>query len=209
MDRDERVRILLVDDHAVVREGLRSFLESEQTFSVVGEAADGIEAVDAFLKHRPDITIMDVRLPKQSGIEATQKIVSQYPDARIIVMTTFEGDGYIHAALEAGAWAYLLKDAMRHELIAAIQTVHRGKRVLAPSVASAVAASWPRVHLTPRELEVLALIAKGMRNREIGDVLGTTEGTVKMQVKSILSKLDVTDRTEAVSTAIRRGLIEN
>ncbi len=192
----------------MVREGLRSFLSSEPDFIVVGEAANGDQAVALFHQLHPDIVIMDVRLPGKSGIAATEEIVASHPEARIIVVTTFEGDGYIYAALEAGAWAYLMKDAVRTEIIAAIRTVHAGKRVLAPAAASILAASLPRLQLTPREMAVLRLLVKGLRNREIGEVLGTTEGTIKMQVKAILSKLDVSDRTEAVSVALQRGLVD-
>ena len=202
------IRVLLVDDHAVVREGLRSFLESERDIVVVGEAADGDSAVIAYQSQLPDITIMDVRLPGKSGVTATQEIVAAHPEAKVIVVTSFEGDGYIHAALEAGAWAYLLKDALRAEIISAIRVVHGGKKVLGPAAASALAANIPRMKLTPRELQVLELMAKGLRNREIGEILGTTEGTIKMQVKSVLSKLDATDRTEAATVALQRGLID-
>lgn len=202
------IRILIVDDHEVVREGLRSFLSSERDFVVVGEAADGDGAVAVFRRTNPDVVIMDVRLPGKSGIAATEEIIAANPEARIIIVTTFEGDGYVRAALEAGAWAYLTKDAVRNEIISAIRTVHGGKRVLAPLAAAALAANMPRLQLTPREMEVLRLMTKGLRNREIGEVLGTTEGTIKMQVKAVLSKLDVTDRTEAVSVALQRGLTD-
>lgn len=207
-DAEEKIRIMVVDDHAMVRRGLRSFL-SYDGLEVIGEAADGAEAVALFRNLQPDITIMDVRLPVKSGIMATEEIVREFPQARIIVVTTFEGDGYIHAALEAGACAYLLKNALEREIVDAIRTVHRGKKVLAPAVASTLAESYLKVRLTPREREVLQLMSKGLRNREIGDVLGTTEGTVKTQVRQILAKLDVEDRTEAVSIALQRGLVEN
>jgi two-component system NarL family response regulator len=200
--------MLLVDDHAIVREGLRSFLEAGGEAVIVAEAGDGKTAIDLFRLHRPDITIMDVRLPGMSGIAATETIIREFPDAKIIVLTTFENDGYVHAALDAGAWAYLIKDTMRHDLMDAVKKVHAGKRVLAPSVASTLAGSLPRIRLTVRETEVLTLMAKGLRNREIGEVLGTTEGTIKVQVRQILIKLDVTDRTEAVTLALQKGLIE-
>jgi two-component system NarL family response regulator len=200
--------MLLVDDHAIVREGLRSFLEAGGEAVIVAEAGDGQAAIELFRRHRPDITIMDVRLPGMSGIEVTEKVIREFPDAKIIVLTTFENDGYVHAALDAGAWAYLIKDTMRNELLDAVKKVHSGKKVLSPSVASTLAGSLPRIRLTAREMEVLTLMAKGLRNREIGEALGTTEGTVKVQVKQILIKLDVTDRTEAVTQALQKGLIE-
>jgi len=201
------VRILLVDDHSVVRAGLRAFLETEDDFRVVGEAENGEEAITLYRQHKPDITLMDLRLPGKSGLAATEEILDSDPDARIIVVTTYEGDGYIYGALEAGAWAYLVKDSLRAELIGAIRVVHNGKRLLAPAAALEMAEGVVRLRLTPRELQVLELVGKGLRNREVAGVISTTEGTVKMHLKHILNKLGATDRTEAVTIAAQRGYI--
>lgn len=208
VNRDTPIQIILIDDHEIVREGLRSFLSSEDGLLVVGEAADADTGVNLYKALSPHIVVMDLRLPGKNGIQATREIVDFDPSARVIVITTADGEAHIHAALEAGAWAYLQKDALRKEIVSAIRTVHAGRRVLASSVAATLAASLPRAVLSPREHEVLVLMAKGLRNREIGEALGTTEGTVKMQVKAILSKLDVTDRTEAVAVALQRGIID-
>ncbi len=201
------IRVLLVDDHNILRAGLRAFLEAEDDFQVIGEAENADQAVALYKLHNPDITLMDLRLPGKSGLAATEEILAYDPEARIIVVTTYEGDGYIYGALEAGAWAYLLKDLMRTELSNAIRTVHNGKKLLASDSAVELAAGMQRLSLTARELQVLELVSKGLRNREIAGIIGTTEGTVKMHLKHILSKLDATDRTEAVTIAVQRGYL--
>ncbi len=201
------IRILLVDDHAILRAGLRAFLEAEDDFRVVAEAEDGNEAVALYKLHQPDITLMDLRLPGKTGLAATKEILESDPQGRIIVVSTYEGDGYIYGALEAGAWAYLLKDLLRTELTHAIRTVHNGKRLLASDSAVKLADGLLRLSLTGRELQVLELVSKGLRNREIAAIISTTEGTVKMHLKHILKKLDATDRTEAVTIAAQRGYL--
>ena len=201
------VSILLVDDHTILRAGLRAFLEAEDDFSVIAEAENADQAVALYKLQKPDITLMDLRLPGKSGLAATEEIIAHEPEARVIVVTTYEGDGYIYGALEAGAWAFLLKGMMRAELISAIRTVYNGKKLLRTDSAVKLAEGMPRLTLTRRELQVLELVSKGLRNREIAGIISTTEGTVKMHLKNILSKLDATDRTEAVTIAVQRGYI--
>ena len=201
------IRILVVDDHAMVRAGLRAFLEVQQDLEVVGEASTSTEAVQEFARLRPDITLMDLRMTGRSGIDATREILAFSPEAKIIVVTTYEGDAYIRAALDAGAAAYLLKDMLSKDVIDAIRVVYGGRKVIAPRAAQSLAETEPRIHLTDREASVLDLVAKGMRNREIALLVGTTEETVKMHLKHIFAKLGATDRTEAVTLALQRGFL--
>lgn len=182
-------------------------MEAEDDFRVVGEAENADEAVALYKLHKPDVTLMDLRLPGKSGLAATQEILGNDSEARIIVVTTYEGDGYIYGALEAGAWAYLLKDLLRTELTDAIRTVHNGKRLLAPDSALKLAEGMPRLSLTARELQVLELVSTGLRNREIAAIIGTTEGTVKMHLMHIVNKFDATDLAEAVTIAVQRGYL--
>jgi two-component system NarL family response regulator len=202
------IRVLLADDHPVVRSGLRSVLEAEPDMRVVAEASDGREAIAAYRAHRPDLVLMDLRMPRLDGIDAIHAIRRFDPDARIVVLTTFEGDEDIHRALEAGARAYLLKDAFREEILSAIRDVRVGRRH-SPSrqVASALETRAAGRELTDRELDVLELIARGRSNREIGEELAIAEGTVKAHVNSILAKLEAKDRTNAAMIALRRGMI--
>lgn len=201
------VTVLAADDHPLIRAGLEAVINSQPDMRVVAEAANGEEAVERFREHRPSITLMDLRMPVMDGLAAIQAIIAESPDARIIALTTYDGDEDIYRALSAGAKGYLLKDLLRTELLSVIRAVHRGQRGIPANVAARLAEHTPRVELTSRELEVLELMAKGLSNREIGGVLGRTEGTIKIHVKNILGKLDVNDRTEAVTTAIERGFI--
>jgi DNA-binding NarL/FixJ family response regulator len=202
-----RIRVMTVDDHPIFRDGLAALLTFYKDLELVAEAGDGAQAVELFRTHRPDVTLMDLSMPVMTGAQATATIIAEFPDARIIALTTYEGDGDIHRALEAGARGYLIKDAVRHQVADAIRSVHRGGRVVPPSVAQKLAEYTPRIELTERELEVLALVAKGLSNKEIADAIGRTQATVKVHVLHILSKLGVDDRTAAVTVGLKRGLI--
>lgn len=201
------IRVMTVDDHPIFRDGLAALLAFYKDFELVAEAADGAQAVQLFRVHRPDVTLMDLSMPVMGGAQATETITSEFPDARIIALTTYEGDADIHRALEAGARGYLLKDALRNQIADAIRAVHRGGRVVPATVAQKLAEFTPRIELTERELEVLSLMAKGQSNKEIADSIGRTEATVKVHVLHILSKLSVDDRTAAVTVALKRGMI--
>jgi DNA-binding NarL/FixJ family response regulator len=182
-------------------------LRAESGLQVVAEAANGEEAIEAYVRLRPDIVLMDLRMPVMDGLTATRAILADDPNARIIVLTTYDGDEDIHRALSAGARGYLLKDMMRTELIGVIRAVHRGHRGIPAPVAARIAEHTPRIGLTPREIEVLRFVADGLSNGQIAERIGRTEGTVKVHLKNILQKLDAHDRTEAVTIALRRGFI--
>lgn len=201
------IRILLVDDHPVVREGLAAMINRRRDMTVVGEASDGRSALDLFRETEPDVTLMDLRMPEMSGVAAIGAIREEFPDARIIVLTTYDGDEDIYRGLQAGAMAYLLKDTPRDELLDTIRAVHAGQKRIPPEVGNKLAQRLFTPELTPRELEVLELIVAGQTNREIGESLAITEGTVKAHVNNILGKLDVSDRTQAVTAALRRGIV--
>lgn len=201
------IRVLCVDDHPIMREGLAAIVASQPDIEIVSEAGDGSTAIVQCREHKPDVIIMDLRMPGLGGVEATVQILKEFPAIRIIVLTTYEGDEDIHRALEAGARAYLLKDSARKELLQTIRDVHAGQRRIAPTMAARLAEHTPRTPLTPRELQVLNLMAKGLRNKEIGANLNITEETVKIHVKNILGKLNVADRTQAVVSASQRGII--
>jgi len=204
----DRIRLLIVDDHPIVRDGLVSILhEGEPDLEVVGEAGDGKEAVEAWRTLRPSVTIMDLQLPGQSGVEAIKAIRREDPEARILVLTTFDGDADIQRALEAGARGYLLKSVRRAILIEAVRAVNAGRRYLPPATAARLVEAMESERLTPRELDVLKLLAEGQRNREIADALGLAEPTVKIHVNNLLRKLQAKDRTEAAVIALKRGLI--
>lgn len=201
------IRVMAVDDHPIFRDGLASLLTFYSDMELVTEASNGAEAIEQHRIFRPDVTLMDLSMPGVGGVAAIKAIVSENPNARIIALTTYDGDSDIHRALEAGARGYLLKDALRNHVAAAIRAVHRGERVIPPAVAGKLAAFTPRVELTERELEVLSLLARGMTNKEIAGTIGRTEATVKVHVLHILQKLGVDDRTGAVAVALKRGII--
>lgn len=201
------IRILIADDHYVVRMGLTALVETEADLQVVGEASDGIQVVELYKKHEPDLVLMDLRMPRADGIAATRVIREQFPKARILMLTTYDGDDDIHRALTAGASGYLLKNSTRESLIPAIRAVASGQRWIPQEVASRLAKRKMFEELTPRELEVLNQLAKGLANKEIADVLNISEHTVKGYLKAILGKLHVADRTEAVTAALQRGII--
>ncbi|BDU70680.1 DNA-binding response regulator [Geothrix oryzae] len=202
------ITLLIVDDHPVVRDGLVAILhQGEPDLEVVGEAGDGREAVTAWRTLKPTVTIMDLQLPGQSGVEAIIAIRREDPEARVLVLTTFDGDADIQRALEAGARGYLLKSVRRTTLIEAVRAVASGQRYLPPATAARLVEAMEAERLTPRELDVLRLLALGQRNREIAENLGLAEPTVKIHVNNLLRKLQVKDRTEAAVVALRRGLI--
>ena len=207
MGEENEIRVLVVDDHFVVRMGLTTLINTQSDMTVVGEATNGKQAVELFRAEKPDVTLMDLRMPEMNGVDAITAIRNEYPDCRIIVLTTYDGDEDIYRAFQAGARAYLLKDMHRDELLEAIRSVYRGQRFIPPAVASSLADRMPRSELTSRELEVLKLIVKGMSNKEIASTLEITEGTVKVHVNNVLGKLGVSDRTKAATTAIQRGIV--
>lgn len=206
MSPSNLIRVMVVDDHAIMRAGLVSMIDREPGMTVVAEAGNGIQAVEGFHRHKPDITLMDLRMPLMDGVEAIESIRKEFHNSRFIVLTTYDGDEDIYRALKAGAQAYLLKGMARSDLFAAIRAVHSGLRYI-PSVVAKSITSRVRSDLTKRELDVLKLLAAGGSNKEIAASLKTTEGTVKSYVIHILDKLEVGDRTEAVTTAIKRGII--
>ncbi|MBL8046091.1 MAG: response regulator transcription factor [Anaerolineales bacterium] len=199
--------ILISDDHAVVREGLAAMLSRRAEMQVVAEASNGVQAVELALKHKPDILLMDLRMPQMGGVEAIRAIRAEWPEARVIVLTTYDGDEDIFRALQAGAQGYLLKDTPREDLLDAIRTVHAGRKHIPPEVAAKLAERLTTEALTERERQVLQLIVAGQSNKEIGASLNISEGTVKVHVNSLLGKLGVSDRTQAVTEALRRGLV--
>lgn len=201
------IRILIADDHYMVRMGLAALVETKPDLQVVGEAADGEQAVEMFKRLRPDLMLMDLRMPLKDGITATREIREQFPDARILMLTTYDGDDDIHKALSAGAGGYVLKNSTRESLIPALRAVAAGQRWIPQEVASRLASRKMFEELTPREVEVLHQLATGRANKEIADVLKISEHTVKDHLKSILGKLHVADRTEAVTVALQRGII--
>lgn len=201
------IRVLTVDDHPLIRAGLAAFLKTESDIEVVAEAGNGEEAIERYRELRPDIVLMDLSMPLMDGLAATRAILEEFPDARVIVLTTYGGDEDIHRALEAGARGYLVKDMLVDEVMDVVRAVHQGRRGIPHAVAAKLAEHTPRIPLTPRETEVLSLVAKGLSNGEVAGRIGRTEGTVKVHLKNILQKLEVDDRTEAVTTALRRGFI--
>ncbi|MGH8468291.1 MAG: response regulator [Gammaproteobacteria bacterium] len=202
-----KIRILIADDHLVVREGLVAILNRQSDMTVVGEAGNGHEALKQWQEHRPDITLMDLRMPEMSGVEAIEAIRREDEKALIIILTTYDSDEDVYRGMRAGAGAYLLKDAHREELLTCIRDVYAGKTVVSPRVAAKLASRLREDELTPRELEILTLVGQGLSNKLIARALDITEGTVKTHVKNLLEKLDATSRTEALAVAARRGLI--
>lgn len=202
------IRILCVDDHPLLREGIAAFLEDQADMTIAGSATNGREAVDMFGRLRPDLTLMDLRMPDMDGIRAITSIRAQFPDARIIVLTTYPGDVQVLGALKAGAMGYLLKSSLGKELLDAIRTVHAGKRFIPPEVAAELGRHAADEALTAREIEVLRCAAAGHSNKEIARELGISEATVKAHIRSLLPKLDASDRTHAVTIALKRGIFE-
>jgi DNA-binding NarL/FixJ family response regulator len=205
--KEMTIRIMLVDDHAAFRKGMTALIESEPDLRVVAETGDGSKAVDIYRQHRPDVVLMDLRLPGMGGVEAIIAIRKEFAEARVIVLTTFDMDEDIFRAVQSGAKSYLLKDTPEDELSATIRAVHSGREVLPPRVAERLAERRRRADLTEREVEALQLLIKGRSNKEIGAALFITEDTVKAHLKTLFSKLHVKDRTEAAICAIRHGIV--
>ena len=203
-----KLKIMLVDDHYLVRMGLASIIGLERDMCVCAEASTGEQALALFAQHRPDVTLMDLRLPGMNGSETTQAIRAKFPDARIVMISTYVCDQEIYGALQAGAMAYLVKSVQREELTAAIRKAAAGQRHIPAEVAARLADRMTQSELSTRELEVLRFLVVGRRNREIAGALEITEGTVKLHVSSILGKLGVSDRTEAVTRALQRGIVQ-
>jgi DNA-binding NarL/FixJ family response regulator len=207
-DRSAQIRILAVDDHVLVREGIAVLLSAEPDMVLVAEASNGREAIQQFRAHRPDITLMDLQMPEMNGLDATIGIRGEFPEAKIIVLTTYKGDVQILRALKAGARGYLLKNTIHSELLDTIRAVYAGKKALSPEASYEIAEHATDDALTPAEINVLRLIAAGNANKQIADQLSITEETVKGRVKSILSKLSANDRTQAAMIGLKRGIIE-
>jgi DNA-binding NarL/FixJ family response regulator len=201
------IRILTVDDHPVVRQGIAGLIAVQTDMILIGEASNGRDAIQQFRTHHPDVTLMDLQMPEMNGLDALIAIRNEFPDARIIVLTTYAGDAQILRALKAGAQGYLLKNTLHKELLETIRTVHAGKKTLSPEVSYEVAEHATDDTLTPAEVAVLRLIAAGNANKQIADRLSITEETVKSRVKSILSKLGANDRTHAAMIGLKRGII--
>ncbi|HTJ29463.1 MAG TPA: response regulator transcription factor [Acidobacteriaceae bacterium] len=202
------IRILVVEDHHVVRQGLVALLSVVDGMEVVAQAGDGAEALKQYAAIRPDITLVDLRLPQMSGVEVIQRVRADDPTARFIVLTTYDGDEDIYRALQAGARAYLLKGMTAETLVSTIRTVHAGKSIIPPVIAQRLAERMATEQLTPRELDVLQQIVRGKSNKEIGSELDISEATVKTHINNLLGKLGVEDRTQAVTAAIQRGLVQ-
>ena len=201
------IRVLCADDHPLVRKGIASILGNETDVVLAGEAGNGEEAVEQFRKLQPDVVLMDLRMPGMNGIDATRIIRGEMPEAKIIALTSYDGDQDIYRAIEAGVRGYILKEMVHTEVLRAIRTVHAGKRLMPAEVAERLSEYFPQMALTPREVEVLRFVAKGMANKEIAHQLGTASGTIKMHIQNILAKLDASDRTHAVTIALDRGIL--
>jgi DNA-binding NarL/FixJ family response regulator len=208
MNEQPRISVLCIDDHPLMREGIDAILGSQADMQLVAHAANAQEGIQLFLTYQPDVTLMDLRLPDMSGIDAIVAIRKEFPEARIVVLTTFEGDVEIQRALEAGARAYLLKSLPPKELLEAIRQVHSGKKRIPAHIAAQLAEHMSDEGLTARETEVLRKVAEGNRNRDIGERLFISEDTVKVHIKHIMEKLRASDRTQAVAIGLRRGIIQ-
>ena len=202
-----QIRVVIGDDHPIVRGGIIAIVNDQHDMDVVAEASNGKELVDMVMQNRPDVTLVDLRMPQLSGLDAIQAIKEYWSAARFVVLTTFDGDEDIYRALQAGAQAYLLKDTPRSELLETIRLVYKGHKRIPPEIAAKLAERITSSELTEREIDVLREIANGFSNKEIGFRLNITEGTVKAHVNSILNKLGVSDRTQAVTTALKRGIV--
>jgi DNA-binding NarL/FixJ family response regulator len=204
----QQIRILAVDDHPIFRQGIASLLADHPDMQLVAEGASGLEAISQFRSHKPDITLMDLQMPEMNGLDAILSIRGEFPDAKIIVLTTYSGDVQVLRALKAGARAYLLKSTVHKDLVDMIRAVHSGKKALSPEATFELAEHATDDALTPAEIDVLRLIAAGNANKQIADILSATEETIKGRVKNILSKLNANDRTHAATIALKRGIIE-
>ena len=207
MSQSTTIRVLIVDDHAIVRKGLTTIINRDPEMTAIAQAEDGQQAINAFREYQPDVTLMDLRMPKMGGVEAIMAICAEFKQARIAVLTTYDSDEDIYRGLQAGAQGYLLKDAKPGELLNAIRVIHNGQKYIPPEVGAKLLQRMSNPELSERELEVLRLMAKGMGNQEIGAALSIGESTVKSHVNRILSKLGVSDRTQAVITAVKRGIV--
>lgn len=207
MSQSTKIRVLIVDDHSLVTEGLANIINYDPGMTVVAQAEDGQQAIDRYREHQPDVTLMDLRMPGMSGVEAIMAICAEFKSARIIVLTTYDGDEDIYRGLQAGAQGYLLKDAKPNELLNAIRIIHSGQQYVSSTVASKLIQRMNNPILSERELEVLRLIARGLSNQDIGTALNIGESTVKSHVTHILNKLGVSDRTQAVIVGVKRGLV--
>lgn len=203
-----KIRVLTADDHPLVRKGISAILANEADVELVAEASDGQSAVDLFRRYQPDVTLMDLRMPVLDGIGAVKQICSEFPAAKIIALTSFDGDQDVFRALEAGVRGYLLKEMVHTSVLSAVRTVAAGQELLAPEVAARIAGYFPKNALTTREVEVLKLVSRGLANKEIAAQLGMAAGTVKIHVQNVLKKLEAVDRTQAVTIALKRGIID-
>lgn len=201
------ISVACVDDHPLVRKGVAAILSTEPGLQLIAEAENAAQALEVFRRYRPDVTLLDLRLPDKNGVEVAKEIRREFPDARIIALTSYDGDQDIYRALEAGVRGYLLKEMVHTEIIRAIRTVYQGKRFIPPEVSQQLSGFFPEVALTPREAEVLLWVARGLGNKEIGEQIGTAAGTVKAHIENILGKLEAKDRTHAVTIAVQRGII--
>lgn len=208
MTKTGTIRILSVDDHPLLREGIAAIVNSQEDMQIVAQAGTAREALQLFRQHKPDVTLMDLRMPDMSGIDAMSAILAEFPDARIVMLTTFEGDVEIQRSLAAGARGYLLKTMPPKELVEALRQVHAGRKRIPQEIAAQLAEHIADERLTEREIDVLRRVAGGNRNREIAELLTISEETVKVHVKHIMEKLGATDRTSAVAIAVRRGIIQ-
>lgn len=207
IDQSSTIRVLIVDDHSIVRQGLATIINRDPEMTVIAQAEDGQQAIAYFSEHQPDVTLMDLRMPQMGGVEAITAICTQFKPARIMVLTTYDGDEDIYRGLQAGAKGYLLKDTKPNELLNAIRMVHRGQQYIPPEVGAKLVQRMSNPELSDRELEVLRLMGQGMSNSDIATALTIGESTVKSHVNRILSKLGVSDRTQAVITAVKRGIV--